>query len=403
MSASRLVSAGLAAFLVACGIAGPAMAQVEPEPGATSGGSVLKTGWWWKVNETPLDDTAVSPPQPSAPNVPKGSLPVSAVNGEPEKLSAIEFKIAAKKGSLATSFVMALRESDEPGTNTNHEQAKVAACPVTDIFWADGQAAKWQARPTYDCDFAMALGKRGKDGVWRFDLTSMAGLWLSPTNTGSPSVVLVEQGEAPESFQVVYDGQKANGIGLKIRTTAPPKNTPAPAPAPGPTEAGGDGSAGTTPPVAGGGGGSVPTTPGSVSGTLTGAPGGAGPVDAPVGAPLDAPIAGAPVGAPAGAPIDAPVDAPVAGAPAESAPQAAPATGTQLTSTTAAGPPPWYAGIPRAGLLLVPFVLGLAYLMMMALGPDAQPATATTQHGVGRALDRLRRMSAQVSAKGLRR
>jgi len=65
--------------------------------------------------------------------------------------------------------------------------------------------------------------------------------------------------------------------------------------------------------------------------------------------------------------------------------------------------PPWYAGLSGGGLLLLPFALGLGYLLMLALGPDAQPATTTTQHGVGRALDRLRRLSAQVSAKGLHR
>ena len=372
MSATRLVATLLTGFLLACGTAAPAAAQIEP--GSSSGGSVLKTGWWWKANETALDDTTVAPTTPGPPNVPKGTLPVSAVNGDPEKLSAIEFKIAAKKGSLVESFVLALRESKEPGANVNQEQAKVAACPVTDVFWADGQSAKWNARPTYDCDFGLALGERSKDGVWRFDLTSMAGLWLSPTNTSAPAVVLVEQGEAPESFQVVYDGQKADGIGLKVVTSPAPKIPPAP------TGSTGSGASSGPVPVTGaaGGSGGSPLTSSSGSG----------------GAALTAP----PVNA-------APVDAPIAGAPLaeEVAPEAAPAADTTLASTTAAAAPPWYSGIPRGGLLLLPLALGLGYLLMLAMGPDAQPAAVSTQHGVGRALDRLRRMGEQVGAKGLRR
>jgi len=278
MSVVRIVTALVTALFLACGI--PASAAAQVQPGSHSGGSVLKTGWWWLANETPLDDTTLSPPQTSPPNVPKGSLPVSAANGEPEKLSAIEFKIAAKKGSTAELFVLALRESQEPGVNANQETAKVAACPVTDVFWADGQAAKWKARPSYDCDSAMALGERSKDGVWRFDLTSMAGLWLSPTSTGSASVVLVEQGEAPESFQVVYDGQKAKGIGLKIVTSPP---VPAGV---------GPGSGSATPPSVGGGAGggsSLGSTSGSSAGSLSSAPAGAPPMDATVaGAPLPA-------------------------------------------------------------------------------------------------------------------
>ena len=361
MSVVRIVTALVTALFLACGI--PASAAAQVQPGSHSGGSVLKTGWWWAANETPLDDTTLSPPQTSPPNVPKGSLPVSAANGEPEKLSAIEFKIAAKKGSMVDSFVLALRESEEPGVNANQETAKVAACPVTDVFWADGQAAKWKARPSYDCDSAMALGERSKDGVWRFDLTSMAGLWLSPTSTGSASVVLVEQGEAPESFQVVYDGQKAKGIGLKIVTSPP---LPAGV---------GTGIGSATPPSVGGSAGgasSLGSTSGSSAGSLSSAPAGAPPMDATV----------------AGAPLPA---------------EAAPAADTQLAAATMAVAPPWYAGLSGGGLLLLPFALGLGYLLMLALGPDAQPATTTTQHGVGRALDRLRRLRPQVSSKGLHR
>lgn len=92
------------------------------------------------------------------------------------------------------------------------------------------------------------------------------------------------------------------------------------------------------------------------------------------------------------------MNATVAGAPLPA--EAAPAAETELAAATMAVAPPWYAGLSGGGLLLLPFALGLGYLMMLALGPDTQPVATTTQHGVGRALDRLRRLSAQVSTKG---
>jgi hypothetical protein len=92
-------------------------------------------------------------------------------------------------------------------------------------------------------------------------------------------------------------------------------------------------------------------------------------------------------------------------------PSAAGATAETTDPVTAATAPvaapavvqPWYGGLPKATFLLVPFALGLAYLAMLALGPDAQPTTtSTSRHGVSRALDRLRQAGTQALA-GVRR
>ena len=204
---------------------GPAPAAAaggkSPDPGDKRGAKVVKAGWWWLANEPPPETGLLAAPQPPAPTTPKGSIPVGAAGGDPEKVSAIEVRLKAATGSTVRSFRMVLRESDEPGANANAESAKVLACPVTELFWADGSAAAWKDQPTYDCKDAAAKGKRTKKGLWRFDLTDIAAGWLEEGNTDSRSVVLVEDVDAPESFQLALEGPKDKGVGLALKATPP--------------------------------------------------------------------------------------------------------------------------------------------------------------------------------------
>lgn len=359
MSALRTAAALAASTLLVLLTTGAGNAGVRP--GTAEGAELVKTGWWWAGNETPLDETVVAPPQPSPPNVPKGALPVSATGGEPEKLSALEFALDGEPGGFVEQAVLVLRESADPGATVNAEAAKILACPVTESFWADGAAATWKSRPAYDCDLASAPGERdAKTGVWSFDLTAVASLWTAEGGTGSGSLVLVEGAEAPESFQVAFDGPAAKGIGFAFEVGKAPAGLPAP------SAVGTSGTAST-----------------AESGSSLGSSLGSGTAG------TAGPLAGSAEVAPMGEP-------PAAGEPAVAAP--ASAATTPVAAPFAA--PAWYSGIPAVGYLLLPLMLGLAYLLMLALGPDAQPASGPSQHGVARALERLRTAGAALAAKG---
>jgi hypothetical protein len=315
-------------------------------PGDHRGATVIKTGWWWLVNEPPPETGLLAAPAPASPTTPKGAIPVGAVNGDPEKVSAIEVKLRAETGSQVKALDLVLRESDEPGATTNAESARILACPVTELFWADGSAAAWKDQPAYDCTTAKAEGERTKKGLWHFDLAEIATTWLAEGNTDSRSVVLVEDVDAPESFQVAFDGVKDEGVGLRLVAT--------PGPALPDTGALGEdvtASAGTT---------------GSSGAGLGGTGGGAA-------------LGGAGAGLSQGSGAAAPASGETAGEKPQEVAIAPVATNTA-----------WHSGIPRAALLLVPVALLLAYLVMLSLGPAGRPVPVTGRHGVSRALDRLR-------------
>ncbi|MGH3863418.1 MAG: hypothetical protein ACRDSQ_28265, partial [Actinokineospora sp.] len=248
------------AFLTVPGVSQAAAPEVTP--GTLSGVSVVKTGWWWRVNETP-DQPAAAPPAVAPPNAPNGSLPVAAAVGDPEKISAIEFALDAEPGATVTSFVLSLKQSGATAANANQESAKIIACPVTE-FWADGQAAPWKTQPLFDCG-ASAAGTAGPNGVWTFDLTSMASTWLAPGSSAPTSVVIVEQVEAPATFQVAFDGPAANGVGAKlVSTPAPPTTDPStPDSSVGGGSDGSSGGSGETGAGDLGGGGGVPADAGA--------------------------------------------------------------------------------------------------------------------------------------------
>lgn len=377
MSALRPVGALATALFVvtlSTGAAGQGL-----RPGTAEGAELVKTGWWWAANETPLDETVVAPPQSSPPNVPKGTLPVAAAGGEPEKLSALEFRVEGDPGDLLESARLVLQENTDPGATVNAERAVILACPVTEAFWADGAAGAWKARPAYDCDVASARGERDPAGLWTFDLTTVAASWLLEEDPAPPSVVLVEGVDAvesaapPESFQVSFDGPAADGIGFAFVTVPT-------VPVPMPTEPG-------TAPSGSTGGGSAPVTSGA-DGAGTSGGGLFGGSLASSGPGASGPLAGTADVAPIDVPAVESAEAAAPAAVAETVPAAAPMAA-----------PPWYSGIPRGGYVLFPLAVGLGYLLMLALGPDAQPAAGPNQHGVGRALERLRTMGAALTAK----
>jgi hypothetical protein len=368
---------------VLAGAPAVAHAQTAAAVGSESGASVAKTGWWWQANQNPTESqlpVPVAPPPPSAPHVPPGALPVAAAGGEPEKISAIRFSIDAAPGSTVDSFSLVLQQSKEQGANVDLEAAKVVACPVTDSFWASGEAAPWDGRPEFDCKLGKVAGERADGGVWRFDLTPIARERVAATGQPAFSVVLVEDVEAPAAFQVSYVGDEEGGIGVDASTT-PGKGGAGADDDLFADGAGRDSSSGSS---------GAPGTGSSSTGMFTGASGGSGGgiSDTGVAAPPIDPLVSDIAATPAGGDPGAPTVAPVAAAP--------------VAVSAQAGPLPWYSGIPRVGFLLVPLTLVLAYLAMLALGPDAQPAVASSQHGVGRALQKMRLVGAQALARGNR-
>lgn len=341
------------------------------EPGTLRGASVVKTGWWYVANEPPPDTGVVAAPQPPSPNTPAGAMPVAAVVGETAKISAIELAFEAEPGSSIDKLEMVLQESGQPGAALGTEVAALVACPVTEVFWADGQGAAWKNRPAHDCDLASAVGERDEDGRWSFDLTALAAGWLDTDFVGSRSVVLVEQAEAPVTFDVSFDGPAADGVGLDVRTT-PPAETP--------DQEGTDGStSGGSTDSSGGGDGSFGGSTGTegLDGFDDGGGGGGGDSLGDLGAPSSS-DPGAGGDAAGGGAIEGDLDA---------------------AAAPVAGFPAWYSGLPRATPVLLPLVLGIAYLMMLALGPAGRPDPSANRRGVSRALDRLRETRTLALAK----
>jgi hypothetical protein len=345
----------LPALLVAQ--AAPAEAK-KAEPGKQRGGAVVQTGWWSRTNE-PLPETGLlAPPNVPAPAAPAGTLPVAVANGEPERIAAVELRLAGPSNGTVDTLQLALRESDERGSQISPELARVTACPVTESFWVGTENGTWKNQPDFDCEALSAPGERDKSGVWTFDLTFLASEWLAKGYRSSTAVVLVgeeagDNGE-PLSFQVAFDGDKSKGIGL-VASASPPTATAAIAPAPpGSPTTGGSGA------VVGG-----DVSGGSVGSTVPS--GGAAP----------------------GAPVPAAGDQP-------SAEAAAPAS-NEPVQPVAAPQLPWHAGLGKPVFLLLPLVLVLGYLLMLANGPAAQPTGMAGRRGVSRALDRMRQAGAHAA------
>lgn len=203
---TRLRGAGARAMLVlaACGLV------LTLAPSAFAAKSVKirfeygldRESWFWKHQrdeqvEPPVD---APPPAPSLnqrvrPNtqrpVPDDSLPVEAIRGDHEMISALAFDIASRGvtlGSEITDFVLSIQEStdNQEMRNIRADAAKIEACRITgswparynDPRGSDGQ--EWNTAPEYD-ETACVLGKREAPPdtapIWKFDLTEIAEPW----------------------------------------------------------------------------------------------------------------------------------------------------------------------------------------------------------------------------------
>ena len=204
----RRVWVAIAAALVALAVL-PVGATGAAED-TTSSVAVAKTGWWSNANqEVVTPNGALAPPLPQSPVVPAGSLPVTALLGQPQNISAIGF--TSPEGMQASKLVLNLPLSDGSGADSGGGSAKIAACAVT-AYWEGGDNGKWDAKPEWDCSKAKAAGKRNDDGSWTFDLAPIVTLWADQfEDVAQPDggVVLVPD-DATTTFQVAFAADKIN-------------------------------------------------------------------------------------------------------------------------------------------------------------------------------------------------
>ncbi|MFZ6002856.1 MAG: hypothetical protein ACOYXM_02885 [Actinomycetota bacterium] len=303
---------------------------------SASGATVDKVGWWHSRNSTtstPVQNVTVPPP----PGVPAGTLAVGAVNGEPDRIAAIGILPEATTGDTIKSFTMSIKEAGAPAAGFNGEAAKILACPIT-AFWVGRENGTWDTRPEFDCELASAPGTRALDGTWTFDLQPIGEAWVDPDGTIAPDgVVLVEDVESPEGFQTVL---ATSGEGAIVVTLSYE---------PGGSTDGGDG-------FTDGIGGGFDATSGGF--------------DTPSFGSGDIPVGGLP-------------DPAVSTPPPGETPQDGDPVAPDVIGYTS---PNILGNLPGGLVLAVPSFLVLLGLLTYSLGPAGEPAAATRQRGVSRAL-----------------
>ncbi|MEO7430262.1 MAG: hypothetical protein ABIY48_12865, partial [Acidimicrobiales bacterium] len=220
-TAGRAAVAAATIAAAAVVLVSAAMAQAGDGISAT-GASVDKVGWWHSKNtttSTPAANVTVPPP----PGVPAGTLAVGAVNGEPDRITAIGILPEATAGDSITSFTLTIKEAGGTAAGFNGTAAKMVACPIT-AFWVGGENGTWDSRPTYDCALASAPGARAADGTWTFDLLPIGQAWVDPAGTvAADGVVLVEDVASPDGFQTVF---ATSGVGALVVDLAFTSGTP---------------------------------------------------------------------------------------------------------------------------------------------------------------------------------
>lgn len=316
-----------------------AVFAAAPATAAVTGATAGPDGWWSST--------------PAGPPVPPTGLAVAASGGEPSRVAAVGVVLNVDPGATLERLELVLVEHGDSGSNlslstppgapapvpTNPATPAIVACPATSpIVPARGGAIA--SAPKYDCSLARAEGARGSNGTWVFDITAIARLWLG--SLAQQGVVLVEAAGPPGSFQTTFRDVASGGVRLDLTATIAEPDEP-------PTESftsfGGDGAAGD------------PVT--------------FAPFDDPrlgdVGFAEPAPLAAAPT---------APPETPVASRPQAAAPLVGAANGRVA------------GNLPPMTVLLVPIVLLAAGLLAYVLGPNGDPAVASTRRvgAVSRAL-----------------
>lgn len=203
------------------GLLPTALAQEESSATAT-----LTQDGWWNRAKGPQEGEPANPVRSNvggsvpAPNtVPDNGLGVGAAAGDPDKVAAIGILLDAPPDAVADSLVLTLKETEANGSNINTASAKIVACPIVD-FWAGVKNGDFVNRPTCDEGGESIAGKRGADGTWTFDLTTLAAAWLDPMGDVTQNGVLLHEAvEPPVSFQVSFADISTGKVSVEFSAT----------------------------------------------------------------------------------------------------------------------------------------------------------------------------------------
>lgn len=227
MTRARGVVGRAALVLIACGLA---LTMAPPAWSAETQKKVVrfeygkdKAAWFWQHQI----DEEVAPPQPPPDPIPDptggrirfpnpqqpDTLPVAVVNGEHDRVSALQFDVFSRGvtlGSEITRFVVTIEEGTDRNEQPsfNEESARIEACRNAEFFAESGQPPdQWESRPDVD-DSACVEGKRkasGDTAKWTFDLTDLAEPWGEDpfSNFGVTLLGIIGEGSGPaDSWQV---------------------------------------------------------------------------------------------------------------------------------------------------------------------------------------------------------
>ena len=240
---SRTVTARSLTLLLVLGLsawfapASPALAQSNQEV------EVEGTNWFWRSQERrnlsditggcpedlPLPlcpDPVIGLPNPHDP----GALPVMVLNGEVEKISAIQFNtdFIPPQGGTIAKFEFSVVEATSPRDRIqtiNAAERKIVACFIKDYWPTSEDAADELAdAPPYDCASGVE-GERqeaeeaGQPARWTFEATELVQDWgLDPFSANGIMLVPVVEGSGPtETWQIVLAGPRRD-----VAETPPP-------------------------------------------------------------------------------------------------------------------------------------------------------------------------------------
>jgi hypothetical protein len=157
----------------------PAPAFTAPPSSSTRPLTVDRVAWASASAGTPLADAGV----------PEDGLPVGKHAGQLDKASFVELD--------GTATTLVLREDSDGSRGT--VAGSVQACQITEPGWRRGEAKSFDDAPEWNADRCVA-GRRGANGVWRFDLARF------PQRADDRGFALVPTADAPVDFQVAFKG-----------------------------------------------------------------------------------------------------------------------------------------------------------------------------------------------------